>query len=106
MYAVAVLEVVVGLTFFAILAWTVGPSRWRERDDGALGLLHDRTVHRLCFNTGIFIFVLFSVGDTLFGDRVELWEHGTFMILTLVTYNLWYRTDSWMQQERLGPSDA
>ncbi|MGI9621434.1 MAG: hypothetical protein ACR2PK_01255 [Acidimicrobiales bacterium] len=97
-YAVAVLEVIVGLAFLAILAWTIGPSRWREKTGGGWGLFHDRTIHRLCFKTGIFIFLLFSVGDTLFGDRIELWEHGTFMILTLVTYDLWYRTDTWSQE--------
>jgi len=97
-YGIAVLEVVLGLAFLAVLAWTVGPPRWRERTGGVFGLFHDRTVHRLCFKTGILIFLLFSVGDTLFGDRIELWEHGTFMILTLVTYDLWYRTDTWTQE--------
>jgi uncharacterized membrane protein YphA (DoxX/SURF4 family) len=98
-YAVAVLEVIVGLAFLAILAWTIGPPRWREKQEGLGGLFYDRTIHRLCFKTGIFIFLLFSVGDILFGDRTELWEHGTFMILTLVTYDLWYRTDTWVQQQ-------
>jgi hypothetical protein len=97
-YGIAVLEVIVGVAFLAILAWTVGPAAWRANQAGLWGLFHDRTIHRLCFKTGIFIFLLFSVGDTLFGDRTELWEHGTFMVLTLVTYDLWYRTDTWTQQ--------
>ncbi len=25
----------------------------------------------------------------LFGDRMEPWEHRTFMVLTLVTYDMW-----------------
>ena len=37
----------------------------------------------------MFIFLAFSVGDILFGDRQELWEHGTFMVLTLLTYQLY-----------------
>lgn len=28
-------------------------------------------------------------GLLLFGDRAELWEHGTFMVLTLMTYQLY-----------------
>lgn len=35
------------------------------------------------------IFLAFSTGDILFGDRAELWEHGTFMVLTLMTYQLY-----------------
>jgi hypothetical protein len=98
-YLIAVLEIAIGLAFLLILAWTVGPERWRKRNTGPSAMLHDRTIHRLCFKIGITIFLLFSIGDILFGDRTELWEHGTFMILTLVTYDLWYRTDSWAQQQ-------
>ena len=99
-YAIAVLEILVGLAFLAVLAWMIGPHRWRDRTSGLAGLLHDRTIQRLCFKLSIFIFLLFSVGDTLFGDRTELWEHGTFMILTLVTYDLWYRTDTWTEEHQ------
>ena len=29
------------------------------------------------------------------------WEHGTFMVPTLLTYDLWYRTDQFVEaQER------
>lgn len=44
---------------------------------------------RLVFKLSMFIFLVFSVGDILFGDRQELWEHGTFMVLTLLTYQLY-----------------
>jgi len=100
LYTLAVFEVVVGLAFFALFGYSIGPERWRQRRGPIASLFHDRTIHRLAFKSGIVIFLLFSVGDTLFGDRVELWEHGTFMVLTLVTYDLWYRTDSWSKSHK------
>ncbi len=56
----------------------------------------------MCFEASIAIFLLFTMGDTLFGDRTELWEHGTFMILALVTYDLWSHRDA----EYIEPSEA
>lgn len=44
---------------------------------------------RFAFKGGIILFVCFMTGDILFGDRMELWEHGTFLILTLMTYQLY-----------------
>jgi len=73
LYTFAVLEIVVGLTFLLILLWRKMPSVYR----------------RLVFKASMFIFLVFSVGDILFGDRQELWEHGTFMVLTLVTYQMY-----------------
>lgn len=73
LYGFAVLEVVVGLTFLAVL---LRPNI-------------SRTVHRLAFKVSMLIFLAFSTGDILFGDRAELWEHGTFMVLTLMTYQLY-----------------
>ncbi|MGI9608710.1 MAG: hypothetical protein ACR2NL_00295 [Acidimicrobiia bacterium] len=95
LYGLAVFEVIVGLAFLALFAYSIGPPDWQKRQGRIFALFHNRTIHRLAFKSGIFIFLLFSVGDILFGDRIELWEHGTFMVLTLVTYDLWYRTDSW-----------
>ena len=50
------------------------------------------------------MFVTFSVGDIMFGDRAELWEHGTFIVMCLVTYDLWFRTDTFLLnlEERKG----
>jgi hypothetical protein len=73
LYTFAILEIVVGLLFFAILIYRKMPSAYR----------------RLVFKLSMFIFLVFSVGDILFGDRQELWEHGTFMVLTLVTYQMY-----------------
>jgi hypothetical protein len=73
LYTFAVLEIVVGVLFFMILIYRKMPSVYR----------------RLVFKISMFIFLVFSVGDILFGDRQELWEHGTFMILTLLTYQMY-----------------
>ena len=73
LYTVALLEILVGLMFLAILLYRKMPAVYR----------------RLVFKLSMFIFLLFSVGDILFGDRQELWEHGTFMVLTLLTYQMY-----------------
>ena len=46
------------------------------------------------------IFVLFAIGDNLFGERTELWEHGTFLVLCLITYELWQRADRYLPKRR------
>ncbi len=73
LYTFAVLEIMVGLMFLAILLYRKMPSVYR----------------RLVFKLSMLIFLAFSVGDILFGDRQELWEHGTFMVLTLLTYQMY-----------------
>ncbi len=73
LYAFAVLEIVIGITFAAMLFYrSISPM-----------------VHRVAFKSSILVFFAFSVGDILFGDRAELWEHGTFMLLTLFTYRMY-----------------
>lgn len=42
--------------------------------------------HRVAFKGSMLTFLAFSVGDILFGDRRELWEHGTFLVLVLITF--------------------
>jgi hypothetical protein len=73
LHVFAVLEVIVGLTFLVVLVNRKVPG----------------VVTRLAFKTSMLIFLAFSTGDILFGDRAELWEHGTFMVLTLMTYQLY-----------------
>ena len=73
LYGLAVLEIIVGVLFFTTLLYRKMPAVYR----------------RLVFKMSMFIFLVFSVGDILFGDRQELWEHGTFMVLTLLTYRMY-----------------
>ena len=48
-----------------------------------------QTVHRLVFKASSLLFVVFMTMDILFGDRTELWEHGTFLLLTAFAYRLY-----------------
>ena len=85
----AVVELVLGITFLALFVWSLVPVEMQTRPQ----LFADRTVHRLAFKGSVLVFVIFSTGDILFGDRTELWEHGTFIVLCLLTYFLWFRVD-------------
>jgi hypothetical protein len=98
LYGMAVFEIVLGAMFFALFVWSLLPPRRQE----ALPLFADRTIHRLAFKGSILVFVLFSTGDILFGDRTELWEHGTFLVLCLLTYVLWFRADLLFVEELRG----
>ena len=56
--------------------------------------------YRLILKASIWIFIAFITGDILFGDRIEVWEHGTYLAMTIVTYDLWYRTDQFFIEQR------
>ena len=45
---------------------------------------------------GLFIFLFFSIGDQIFGDRFELFEHTTFWVIILVSWAvfIWVNTES------------
>lgn len=90
LYGIAVLELIMGLAFLVLLAWSFLP----ESAKGKADLLAERTFHHLTFKGSMMTFVLFIIGDNLFGERMELWEHSTFLVLCLVTYMLWERADS------------
>ncbi len=102
LYGFAVFEVLVGFGFLLLVLWSLLPRKIRTREVGIWAPFEARTIHRLCFKAGIIIFIAFCTGDILFGDRTELWEHGTFMVLTLVTYDMWYRTDQHVEASESG----
>ena len=89
LYGMAVFEIVLGLTFFALFFWSLLPRDRQTKPQ----LFVDRTIHRLAFKGSVLVFVIFSAGDILFGDRMELWEHGTFLVMCLLTYFVWFRVD-------------
>ncbi len=91
LYFFAVLEIVLAFLFFWLFLKQF--SRGEPEDEKVVNLFTDRTVHRLIFKLSIWIFIAFLTGDILFGDRAEVWEHGTFLLMTLITYDMWYRTD-------------
>ena len=105
LYFFAVAESLLGLMFLALFIWELRREEVREE---ARNMFSDRTVHRLAFKGSVLIFVAFSVGDILFGDRMELWEHGTFLVMTLVTYDMWYKSDQFfldLRRKRLAGID-
>lgn len=91
LYFFAVLEIILAFLFFWLFLKQF--SRDKDFDVGKPNLFTDRTVHRLIFKLSIWIFIAFLAGDILFGDRTEVWEHGSYLLMTIVTYDLWYRTD-------------
>jgi hypothetical protein len=99
LYSIGAFELLLCLIFSSLFVWSVLPEQMRE---SKAGLFADRTIHRLAFKGSILIFMIFSVGDILFGDRTELWEHGTFIILCLYTYDVWYRSDQFFIKMRRG----
>ena len=96
LYSIAIFEIILGFAFFALFIWSFIPDDKKSKD----GLFADRTIHRLAFKSSVAIFVMFSTGDILFGDRTELWEHGTFIIMCLITYDMWYRADRFFLEHR------
>ena len=72
LYSVAIFEILLGLCFLASLL----PMSWR--------------MMLIMFNflASMAIFVFFCFGDILFGDRAELLEHATYLILVLATFSL------------------
>lgn len=97
LYFFAVAEIILGFLFLSLFFWALKDE---DRRESARNMFSDRTVHRLAFKGSVLIFVAFSTGDILFGDRMELWEHGTFLVMTLVTYDMWYRSDQFFLELR------
>jgi len=93
LYFFAILEITLAILFFGLFVRQFSQNDFDEDDLDNPTLLTDRTIHRLVFKASIWIFIAFLTGDILFGDRAEVWEHGTFLLMTLVTYDLWFRTD-------------
>ncbi len=91
LYGIGIFEIIVGLVFLVAL---VNPRL-------------PKSIHLLAFKSSMLIFAMFSVGDILFGDRGELWEHGTFMILALLSYFLYtlrQQATVTKEQERHSPA--
>ncbi len=99
LYFFAILEIILAFLFFWLFIRQFLDHK-DEETDSKISLIEDRTIHRLIFKASIGIFIAFIAGDILFGDRAEVWEHGTFLAMTLVTYDLWYRTDQFFIELR------
>jgi hypothetical protein len=95
-YAVGVIEFILGLGYLLVFIWYCMPIKQQKR----FPTFWDRTIHRLLFKIALVVFTFFTLGDILFGERTELWEHGTFILFTLYTYDFWCRSDSLLQKQQ------
>lgn len=91
-YAFAVWEILTGLLFFILVIWQLMPESREDKNN----FFTNRTLHRLAYKSSVLMFVVISVALQLFGDRTRLWEVGTYMLMTLIAYDMWYRTDRFM----------
>jgi len=89
LYSIAVVEVLLGIAFLSILFYKPLLPKAMEEAVEENRLFATQTIHRLAFKVSCLIFVSFIAMDILFGDRTELWEHGTFLILTAMTYRFY-----------------
>lgn len=104
LYTYAVFEILISFLFLALFIWQMLPE---EREDKK-NMFSDRTLHRIAFKASVFMFVIVSVAYQLFGDRAGLWETGTYLAMTLIAYDLWYRSDRFfldLRKKRLAGID-
>ncbi len=81
-YTFAVMELALG----ALFIWMLLKSVFATSNVSHM-------IHRLAFKGSVLMFLLFSTGDILFGDRRELWEHGTFLVLVIITFGVYAYRD-------------
>lgn len=89
LYTFAVFEILIGLLFLSLFIWQLLPESREDKKN----MFSDRTLHRIAFKASVSMFVILSVGYQLFGDRASLWETGTYLAMTLIAYDMWYRSD-------------
>lgn len=89
LYTFAVFEILIGILFLVLFIWQLLPESREDKKN----MFSDRTLHRFAFKASVFMLVILSIMFQLFGDRASLWETGTYLAMTLIAYDLWYRTD-------------
>jgi hypothetical protein len=95
-YTFAVFEILLGFLFLILFIWQLLP----EERENEKNLFTNRTLHRLAYKSSVLLFVILSVAFLLFGDRTRLWEIGTYMLMALIVYDMWYRTDRFLLELR------
>jgi len=90
LYGFAAVEVLLGIIFLYIFIRSILNIKAEYTRSTLFGT---RTLHRLTFKVSTLIFVFFCFGDSMFGDRMELWEHATFLLLLLISYFLFLQAD-------------
>lgn len=89
LYTIGVIQLLLGSLFLTLLYRATQRPSSQPRNRA----FQTRALHRVAFKGSALIFYVFCVGDILFGDRMELWEHGTYLLLTLITWEAWHRAD-------------
>lgn len=89
LYTFAIFEILLSLLFLSLFIWQLMPEAREDKEN----MFSDRTLHRIAFKGSVSMFVILSIAYQLFGDRASLWETGTYLAMTLVAYDLWYRSD-------------
>ena len=92
----AILEILLGLLFLILFIWQIMPEHREDKKN----FFTDRTLHRIAYKGSVIMFVILAVAYMLFGDRARLWETGTYLTMTLIAYDMWYRTDRFMLELR------
>jgi len=92
LYTFAVFEILTGFLFLVLFIWQLLPETREDKKN----MFSDRTLHRIAFKASVGMFVILSIAYQLFGDRARLWETGTFLAMTLIAYDMWYRTDRFL----------
>lgn len=77
---ICVYEIALGVLFFVVL---FGRTRWGAFDPTRLNLI--------ALELSLALFVFFTLGDVLFGDRAELWEHSCYIALAILSYLVVHR---------------
>jgi hypothetical protein len=67
---------IIALVFVGLALWHL----IRRNDEKARSFFFRGTV------AGLFVFTFFAVGDQIFGDRMELWEHTTFWMALIISW--------------------
>ncbi|NNE98833.1 MAG: hypothetical protein HKN25_07415 [Pyrinomonadaceae bacterium] len=89
LYTFAVFEILIAFLFLSLFIWQLLPESREDRKN----MFSDRTLHRIAFKASVSMFVILSIAYQLFGDRASLWETGTYLAMTLIAYDMWYRSD-------------
>ena len=100
----AIFEILIALLFLALFMWQMLPETREDKKN----MFSDRTLHRIAFKSSVLMFVILSIAYQLFGDRASLWETGTYLAMTLIAYDMWYRSDRFfldLRKKRLAGID-
>ena len=87
LHATGIIETLIGITFLLTAIWLLTPKRIKQR--WTKGTKLETTLPNISYKASIIIFALFATADIAWGDRVELWEHSTFIILLILSEQLW-----------------